>query len=431
MKRMLSLLICFSLLIASLALFSCNTSGNGADEGSTDEASGAATNGGISEEASEPGGADPQEPTSLTLAENGSALYKIVCPDNADETVAALALTLSAELSERAGALFEAGSDFVMPDVDPDGVSEYEILIAGTNRSADDRCLAEADTDGWCVSVVGTRIVIHARSLLSLTEAVEYFKLSLTQQDGKLCFETARAKVESKSNPLVGTTLRVGSYNIKHGADVKLDFSVIADDIKALDLDVIGFQEIDKCTKRVNGIDTPKKIAEALGYDYYHFTKGINYQGGEYGTLIVSRYPIENAESITFPTHSGYETRAMGHVTVNVNGAKLEFYNTHLSYEKDFLVEEQFGLLAEELVNVRGFVVTGDFNTDKAAYFDGIGNSYRVNRNTYVTFPSSSKCIDNIVLESCWETVSAGVGPDGHSDHKLLWAEIRYTAWED
>jgi len=434
MKRFLLVLLCVTLIFCSLTLFGCEPSreetgdvtsavisesggdteaGQGA-ESDTDAESGSVTT-------------ESPKPSVLMLSEGGEARYKVVCPDDADDKTATLALMLGMFLSEESGADFEASSDFVGWDVDPDGVSEYEILLAGTNRSADDAVLAEAGSDGWCVTAVENRIVIHAKSVFSLADAVDYFKSVLVTVDGNLGFDPTFSKVERREYALVGTTLRVGSYNIKHGADVKLDFSVIAADIRELNLDVIGFQEIDKCTRRVNGMDTPKAIAEALGYAYYYYTKAIDYQGGEYGTLIVSRYPIEDAESIAFPVHSGYEARAMGHVVINVNGAKVDFYNTHLSYEKDWLIEEQFGMLQKTLNGGRGFIVTGDFNTEEWSYFETLENTQLVNPDKFITFPSSSKSIDNIILETGWTIVASGVGPEGHSDHNLLWAEICYT----
>ena len=85
-----------------------------------------------------------------------------------------------------------------------------------------------------------------------------------------MSFELNASKVMEKNIDLNGLTLRVGTYNIKHGAVTGLDFKIIAEDIKALDLDIVGFQEIDKYTSRVSGLDTPKIIAKFADYDYYY-----------------------------------------------------------------------------------------------------------------------------------------------------------------
>jgi len=246
-----------------------------------------------------------------------------------------------------------------------------------------------------------------------------------------MLFDESLTKVTLHERESRNITLRVGSYNIKHGIYVNLDFAVIDEDIKSLELDIIGFQEIDKCTTRVDGMDTPQIIAEALGFEHYYFTKAINYRNGEYGTLIVSRYPITYTETIAFPHHKGYEMRTMGYAVINVDGISVDFYNTHLSFETQELITEQFGVIADTLEGRNRFIVTGDFNTGNSSYFDSIADSKTVNSGQYATFPSSSRCIDNIVIDSGWATVDSGMGPEGHSDHRLLWAEIKCTETAD
>jgi len=413
MKKLLTLLLCITLLLACFVLFGCNQN---EPLPSAPEP-----------EVSLAPDTEPPKPAVLELASGGETHYKIIRPDGGGEQLAEMSKELCIYLSELSGARIRVSSDLVGHGVDPDGVSEYEILLAGTNRTSDDGSLDGAGNDGWCVTAVGTRIIINAQSACSLTEAIEYFKSVTKTEDGKMTFDISSAKTEFKEYPLMGTTLRVGSYNIKHGSDVGLDFSIIAADIKALDLDIVGFQEIDLCTSRVNGLDTPALIAKRLGYEYYYFTRAINYKGGEYGTLIVSRYPIETAESYEFPKHSGYEDRAMGHAVINVNGARVDFFNTHLSYEEKSLQLEQFGILGEKLSGVRGFILTGDFNTSDTSLYSPIKGHKLVNPKKYVTFPTSGY-IDNIVLESGWEIVASGVGPKGHSDHIMLWAEIKYNS---
>ena len=73
-------------------------------------------------------------------------------------------------------------------------------------------------------------------------------------------------------------TFRIATYNIaaKGGA-----VSAIGSLIKEENIDVVGFQEVDKNTGR-NQVDMLKEIADTAGYDY-SFRKAIDYSGGEYG----------------------------------------------------------------------------------------------------------------------------------------------------
>ena len=204
------------------------------------------------------------------------------------------------------------------------------------------------------------------------------------------------------------------------------EMSKLAEDIVSLDLDIVGLQEVDIGTSRAKKLDTLKLLAEAAGYPYYAFTKAINTGGGEYGTAILSRYPIVYHESILLNTASGYEQRAYGHAVIEVNGVNLHFFNSHLSYEKTEIREPQMKQLAEATAVCRGFILTADFNTANLAEFKVFGDAVITNEGKYATYPSSSSAIDNIILESGWRIVDSGMLATGKSDHNMLWAEIHY-----
>ncbi len=229
-----------------------------------------------------------------------------------------------------------------------------------------------------------------------------------------------------KNKSDTGISLKIGSYNIKTGAMVKYDMTIIADDITSLGLDIVGFQEIDQFTTRSGGIDTVKLLCDATGFKYGKFTRAIDYKGGQYGTAILSRYPIMSFEVIQLDAGS-CEGRSVGHVVIDVNGVNIDFFNTHLSYESVELRSGQFSQLAGLLKKCGTFILTGDFNTEVMSEFTVIENSFTVNNKTLPTFPSTGKGIDNIVLSKDWNVVSYGMGPDGHSDHNMLWSEIKYV----
>ncbi|MBQ9079514.1 MAG: endonuclease/exonuclease/phosphatase family protein [Clostridia bacterium] len=221
--------------------------------------------------------------------------------------------------------------------------------------------------------------------------------------------------------------LRVGSYNIRHGADVSLDISVIAADITAHALDIVGLQEIDQLTSRVNGLDTVRALSDATSYKYYYFAKAINYKGGEYGTAILSRYPIAKFEVIKLESDNK-EQRCVGHAVVDVNGTAIDFFNTHLSYESLELRTAQFAQISALLADCDTYILTGDFNTAVMSEFSVLPDATLVNNGSFGTFPSSDKAIDNIVISSKLSVLDAGMGPLGHSDHRLLWAELIFEA---
>jgi endonuclease/exonuclease/phosphatase family metal-dependent hydrolase len=220
-------------------------------------------------------------------------------------------------------------------------------------------------------------------------------------------------------------TLRVGSYNILHGADVDLDLSVLADDLRALNLQLVGLQEVDVGTSRVGGIDTVCLLAEAAGYPYHAFSKSMDYRGGGYGNAILSHYPIVDFRVLPLPTDPSIEPRSVGFATVLIGDRHVTFCNTHLSVETDEARAEQFDFLKTQLSSDTSFLLTGDFNTTALDGFVLLGGDRFVNRGQYPTYVGTGSAIDNIVYGSAWSLLESGMQASaGHSDHNLLWAEF-------
>lgn len=365
--------------------------------------------------------------SSLLLAENGEGLYTIVREEDGSESVIKAAQSIQSELSAALGGRQPISTDWVKRGDDPDAVSEYEILIGNTNRKASaDAASRLADTRGWYVGVIGKRVVILASRQAYYPAAVEFFLSCCEINQGRIKMINTTEHIEAVNFAFdnVNLTLRVGSYNIRHGADVGLDMNIIAADILEKNLDVVGLQEIDQKTTRVNGLDTMKALSEATGYKYYGFARAIDFKGGEYGTAILSRYPIESFETTKLYS-ADKEARSIGHAVINVDGVLIDFFNTHLSYESTSLRGTQFVEVAKMLSDCDSFILTGDFNTSDTSEFGVIAGSTLVNPAKYITFPSSGGYIDNIVISDVWKTVDAGTGPVGHSDHNLLWAELK------
>lgn len=177
------------------------------------------------------------------------------------------------------------------------------------------------------------------------------------------------------STPLAAKrTLRVMSYNIHVGVgmDKKLDLQRIADVIKREKPDLVGLQEVDRGVKRTEGKD---EIAELAKMTEMHsaFAHNIDFQGGQYGVAILSRYPITSIEHRKYENKRVAERRGMLRVEVTVAGRTLNFVTTHLDYQyADSRLFETEQLL-KFLQGVKGpLIVTGDFNDEPA------GSSYQL-----------------------------------------------------
>lgn len=127
--------------------------------------------------------------------------------------------------------------------------------------------------------------------------------------------------------------VRILSYNIHHAnppskKDI-IDIDAIATVINNSKADIVALQEVDKNTGRCGKQDQADILAEKTGMQYAFF-KAIDYDGGEYGLAILSRYPLKNTHLVTLPQQVKAEERILAYATINVNGTDVILANTHL-----------------------------------------------------------------------------------------------------
>jgi endonuclease/exonuclease/phosphatase family metal-dependent hydrolase len=227
--------------------------------------------------------------------------------------------------------------------------------------------------------------------------------------------------------------ITIATYNIRHGADVQLDWSLLAENILATGADLVGIQEMDMGTARVGGVDSLEGLRRATGLAHALFVPAMDFDGGQYGTAILSRYPLRFSEIRSLKS-GGYEPRSFGCITVKTeDGSPFCFLNTHLSYESADQQNIQFRQLADWMdKHIEGHiptVLTGDFNTEDFTAFApitdlgfGLVNN---GEHTYKTFRNPPLAIDNIVYRAaCLTPVEHGMIDSDRSDHNLLWCRF-------
>lgn len=133
------------------------------------------------------------------------------------------------------------------------------------------------------------------------------------------------------------------SYNIRIASPPSKgwgfsDLAATAEVIRTQAPDLVALQEVDAFTDR-SGKDThqAKKLAELTGM-YYHFAKAVDRSNGDYGVAILSRFPIEKAESYRLTVvsdHPDNEIRAVAVVTVKTEIGKIVFISAHLDHLSD------------------------------------------------------------------------------------------------
>lgn len=174
-------------------------------------------------------------------------------------------------------------------------------------------------------------------------------------------FAAAAAAADPK--PL---TLRVVTYNLHHGegTDGKLDLPRIAAVITALKPDLVALQELDVRTGRTGRVDQPQRLGELTGL-HAAFGRAMDYDGGQYGNAVLSRWPIRSTRTHALPTAEGHEPRCVLEVVVRAgDGPVVTFLSTHLDHKPDGSVcVRQAQHLAALYADATGPVIlAGDLN---------------------------------------------------------------------
>lgn len=153
--------------------------------------------------------------------------------------------------------------------------------------------------------------------------------------------------------------VRVVSFNT-HRSFGGID--TVAQEIRALDPDIVLLQEIDRFHGRTGGIDQVAYFAEALGMEGA-FSPNVVQGNGQYGTAILSRYDIIDSGRFPLPNTAGGEPRGLQWAGLEIGGQEVRVYNTHLQNRLVGLREAQArhiaGILAGEQ---QPTILGGDMN---------------------------------------------------------------------
>ncbi|OYN89414.1 endonuclease/exonuclease/phosphatase family protein [Parenemella sanctibonifatiensis] len=240
--------------------------------------------------------------------------------------------------------------------------------------------------------------------------------------------------------------VRVMSYNIHHaqGVDGVLSLDRIAAEITRADADVIGLQEVDNHWERSDFADQAQELADRLGM---HVVFGANLDlppaegqthNQQYGTAILSRYPIVRSEntlltSIDYPERPT-EQRGLLTATINIRGVRLEVHNTHYDHQRaeqrDLSVTETLEIFER---NDRPAVLLGDLNAEpdsaEIQRLTTVLDDAFAGRDDANTLPSElpTKRIDYILGRDV-SFSDAEVGTTLASDHLPVAATITFSA---
>lgn len=237
--------------------------------------------------------------------------------------------------------------------------------------------------------------------------------------------------------------------------DHKIDLERIAKVIESTKPDIVALEEVDQGTKRTKGQDQPAEFERLTGMKAI-FGRNIPYDGGGYGTAVLTRLPVRSSVSVKLksfyestPQHQeqrGVQVIELG----DKEGPPLLFLCTHLDYRPPD--EERLNSVAtiNELMQKRGSelaIIGGDFNARPeskpiremaqewlvAGWKDGKETEIKdgePRRGSLVTFPSDKPdhCIDYVMCRpaGAWKVVDLRVIAEPvASDHRPVLAVLK------
>lgn len=241
-----------------------------------------------------------------------------------------------------------------------------------------------------------------------------------------------------KHSKTASQKLRVMSYNIHHANPPLLkdsiDIPAIVRAIASQDPHLVALQEVDANTRRSGQGNQAEMIAEALGMQVY-FGKALDFDGGEYGTAILSRFPISETITYLLPGLGGpgAEPRVLTTAKIHLpSGQQLIFGSTHLDHRGDpqsrLLQVREILALAEK--DSLPWILAGDLNAKPdSEEMKLLESEFRFTcKECPGTFPGEApdRVIDYIAVRGKLEVVSHLVVDEPHaSDHRPVFAVLR------
>ncbi|MHB0971148.1 MAG: endonuclease/exonuclease/phosphatase family protein [Thermoanaerobaculia bacterium] len=228
--------------------------------------------------------------------------------------------------------------------------------------------------------------------------------------------------------------LVVMSFNIEGHAALLNDAHLpeVAAVIRQHNPDVVGLQEVHRGTWQSRFDDQIAELARLTGLKFA-YGRSVSPVRGEYGNAVLTRGTIVESDVIALPSLG--EPRSLLRSTIDLDGARLNFYVTHLtawgSVRRENR-EEQCSCVAEHLRGSRiAFIIVGDFNAsldDPEMKPIGSGDNVRYAGNpTEESHPLTGDRLDHIFTDSGFTVVTAKVLREGPSDHWPLIARLRWT----
>jgi endonuclease/exonuclease/phosphatase family metal-dependent hydrolase len=257
------------------------------------------------------------------------------------------------------------------------------------------------------------------------------------------------ALLPAATHAVLPDELRIVTYNIHHGegTDSKFDLLRIAKVVMAEKPDIVALQEVDQKTNRASHVDQPAEFAKLMDMRVY-FGHNIDYDGGGYGTAVLTKLPVRSVERIKLksfyestPKHAeqrGVQVLELGDKT----DPPFWFLCTHLDYRPKDDERMDSAHTINDLVEKHAAepaIIAGDFNaTPDSAPLREFAKEWKIageeasdpHVGTYFTFPADKPThrIDYVMCRPAkdWKVIEVRVLDEPvASDHRPVLTVLR------
>jgi endonuclease/exonuclease/phosphatase family metal-dependent hydrolase len=241
-------------------------------------------------------------------------------------------------------------------------------------------------------------------------------------------------------------SLRVGTWNIAGAREQtnQVDLEAVVAGVRALGVDLLAVQEVDRMLARSGRLDQPAVIAQALCGDWFWSyapaligedlrpLSGPDPGGPGYGNLLVSRLPLAAVEHLRFPPAGGGEQRTALVGTLQVGSRPVTVAAGHLSNRQGHNARQLRELQQVAASRVAPRLLLGDLNLPSTVLLVASRRGWpETGRGR--TFPNSAPTqqLDHILCNDPAGVIrprSSRVVAAPVSDHRALVVELDITA---
>jgi endonuclease/exonuclease/phosphatase family metal-dependent hydrolase len=243
---------------------------------------------------------------------------------------------------------------------------------------------------------------------------------------GSALYTTRIQTFEPRKGSLVAMTYNIQQANDNYGERSYQEQLALMKQVKA---DILVLQESDSSRISLNNNDFVRYYAGKLGYYSYYGPMTIT---GTYGTAILSRYPLQNPQTIF--TFSDQDEIGTARAEIEIDGELFTIYNVHPDGSDTAMLVWAESLLKDsrDKINV---IALGDFNLRDyeeayqliaSVYTNAWESVYPSKISPDGTDMSGENRIDHIFLSQsllAHDPVYI-LPPESATDHPVHWAEI-------